>query len=213
MNSYPGRFITFEGGDGAGKSTQIRLIADWLREEGKSVVTTREPGGSKSADLLRHLLVTGETGRWDGMTEVLLHFAARREHLIHTVFPALERGDWVISDRFADSTVAYQGYGLGVSRESIAAIYQIVVGDFHPDLTMIFDLSPETGLSRAEGRPTDGERYENMDLEFHKRLREGFLAIAEAEPDRCAVIDATLDAATISAEIEKIVRERLINKG
>lgn len=130
-----GRFITFEGGEGGGKSTQLRLLAEALRGVGREVVTTREPGGSKGAEDIRALLVTGVPDRWDGITEALLHTAARRDHLIKTVWPALDRGAWVICDRFADSTMAYQGYGHGLPLEMLDALYRTAIGDFRPDLT------------------------------------------------------------------------------
>ena len=190
-----GRFITFEGGEGAGKSTQIAKLATALEAAGVGVITTREPGGAPGADTIRSILVSGATDRWDPMSEALLNFAARREHLIRTIWPALERGHWVLSDRFADSTMAYQGYGHGVDRKLIAALYRAAVGEFAPDLTLILDLPVEEGLRRANARNDAGagaseDRYERMDVDFHKRLRDGFLEIAEQEPARCVVIDA-----------------------
>jgi len=185
-----GRLITFEGGEGAGKSTQVALLAEALRSRGVTVVTTREPGGSEGAEAIRALLVSGETGRWDGITEALLHFAARRDHLLRTVWPALERGEWVICDRFADSTLAYQGFGHGLPAETIASLYRIAVGRFVPDLTLILDLPVEDGLKRAGTRGGGEDRYERMGLSFHQRLRQGFLGIAADNPRRCAVIDA-----------------------
>lgn len=185
-----GKFITFEGGEGAGKSTQVALLAAVLRESGHQVVETREPGGSEGAEQIRDLLVTGAPERWDAMTEALLHFAARREHLVHTVLPAMAAGSWVVSDRFADSTMAYQGYGHGLGSGSIEMLYDLVVGEFRPDLTLILDLPAEQGLKRAERRRDGGDRYERMDGGFHERLRAGFLEIARGDPARCAVIDA-----------------------
>lgn len=204
-----GRFITLEGGEGAGKSTHIRRLADGLRSDGHQVVTTREPGGSPEAERIRELLIEGATDRWDAMTEALLHFAARREHLVRTVWPALAHGTWVISDRFADSTMAYQGYGAGLNRETIEALYAHAVGDFRPDLTLILDLPVEDGLARAAARGEGGTRYERMGLDFHHRLRDGFLDIARREPDRCAVIDATQSIDSVAATILATVRERL----
>lgn len=186
----PGRLITFEGGEGAGKSTQVALLAEALRSRGVTVVTTREPGGSEGAEAIRALLVSGETSRWDGITEALLHFAARRDHLLRTVWPALERGEWVICDRFADSTLAYQGFGHGLSAETIGSLYRIAVGRFAPDLTLVLDLPVEDGLKRAGSRGGAEDRYERMGLGFHQRLRQGFLGIAADNPRRCAVIDA-----------------------
>jgi dTMP kinase len=185
-----GRLITFEGGEGAGKSTQLARLAQALADRGLGVVTSREPGGSEGAESIRSLLVSGETGRWDGVTEALLHFAARRDHLIRTIWPALDRGDWVLCDRFADSTLAYQGFGHGLDPEVIGTLYRIAVGHFAPDLTLVFDLPVEIGLERAGRRGGPEDRYERMGLGFHQRLRQGFLGIAAANPLRCAVIDA-----------------------
>lgn len=208
-----GRFITLEGGEGAGKSTQQRRLAAWLRDSGVEVVETREPGGSPGAEQIRELLVTGEAGRWDPLTEALLHFAARRDHLVKTVAPALARGAWVVSDRFADSTMAYQGYGHGLGREKIAALYELVVGDIRPDLTLVLDLPVAEGLARSHARAADqahGEdRYENMDVAFHERLRAGFHDIVAREPQRCVLIDASGDADAVASKIRAAVIERL----
>ena len=186
-----GRFISLEGGEGAGKSTQIRLLAERLRHYGLDVLTTREPGGSPGAEQIRKLLVEGEPGRWDAMTEALLHSAARRDHLRTTVWPALDAGQWVLSDRFADSTAAYQGFGHGLHHSELTALYRLAVGDFRTDLTLILDLPVEEGLRRAAARGGAEDRYEKLDRTFHERLREGFLSIAKADPGRCLVIDAS----------------------
>jgi len=204
-----GRFITLEGGEGAGKSTQIRLLADALSACGIDVVLTREPGGSQGAEEIRALLVSGETGRWGPITEALLHTAARRDHLERTVWPALDAGRWVICDRFFDSTMAYQGYGLGLGRDLIAALQATALGDFRPDLTLILDLPVETGLFRANARRGGEDRYERMDLDFHRRLRDGFLDIAKREPTRCAVIDAAHPVESVQAAILDTVTRRL----
>lgn len=204
-----GRFITLEGGEGGGKSTQTRLLADFLGDRGKEVVLTREPGGSPGAEQIRSLLVDGDTHRWDATTEALLHFAARRDHLVNTVMPALERGAWVVCDRFADSTMAYQGYGHGLPREALARLYDFAVGALKPDLTLILDLPVETGLARAAGRGGGEDRYERMDRGFHERLRQGFLEIARAEPARCVVIDATEGEASVNRRIIAALEERL----
>jgi dTMP kinase len=204
-----GRFITFEGGEGAGKSTQLKRLAETLRERGREVVTTREPGGSPGAEQIRALLVSGEPDRWDGMTEALLHFAARRDHLRATVWPALDAGKWVLCDRFADSTLAYQGYGHGLPHHDIRSLYRLAVGDFRPDLTLILDLPVETGLARAAGRGGTEDRYEKMNGGFHQRLRDGFLAIAAAEPQRCAVVPADRSADDVAAAILAVIDERL----
>ena len=204
-----GRFVTLEGGEGAGKSTQLRLLADSLAACGIDVVLTREPGGSPGAEEIRRLLVSGETGRWGGMTEALLHTAARRDHLERTVWPALESGRWVLCDRFFDSTMAYQGYGLGLGRGPIEALQRVALGDFRPDLTLILDLPAEVGLDRANARRGGEDRYERMDLDFHARLRDGFLAIAAHEPDRCAVVDAAHPVEAVQAAILDTVTRRL----
>ena len=204
-----GRFITLEGGEGAGKSTQIARLAAWLEARGRSVTATREPGGSPGAEMIRKLLVEGPAERWDGTTEALLHFAARREHLRSTVWPALQRGDWVISDRFADSTLAYQGYGHGLGRAVFETLYALAVGDFRPDLTIVLDLPVEVGLARAAARRGTETRYESLPQRFHEDVRAGFREIAAREPGRCVVIDATQSIDAIAAAIEAAVRERL----
>lgn len=204
-----GRFITLEGGEGAGKSTQITRLKEMLERRGHAVVTTREPGGAPGAEMVRKLLVEGPAERWDGTTEALLHFAARRDHLRATVWPALERGAWVISDRFADSTIAYQGYGYGVDRGMLDRLYAIAVGDFRPDLTLILDLPVDVGLGRAAARRGNETRYESLPGDFHARVRSGFLEIAAAEPGRCVVIDAARDIETVAAAIAAAVATRL----
>ena len=204
-----GRFITVEGGDGVGKSTQTRLLAEALAGAGIDLLTTREPGGSPGAEEIRKLLVDGDVGRWDALTEALLHFAARRDHLVRTVWPALEAGRWVVADRFADSTLAYQGYGQGLEGATVETLYRLTVGDFAPDLTLILDLPAEVGRSRAADRSAGKHRYERMDLSFHRRLREGFLDIARHEPLRCVVIDASGTEAETHALICAALRERL----
>lgn len=204
-----GRFITLEGGEGSGKSTQTRRLGAWLGAAVGDVVLTREPGGSPGAEQIRGLLVDGDIRRWDPLSETLLHFAARRDHLVTTILPALSRGAWVLSDRFADSTVAYQGYGHGVDRAALAELYRLCVGDLKPDLTLILDIPVEIGLGRAAGRRAGEDRYERMDRAFHERLRQGFLAIARSEPERCVVIDATPDEDAVHAAIVAAVGKRL----
>jgi dTMP kinase len=184
-----GVFITIEGGEGAGKSTQLARLAEALRRSGREVVATREPGGTEDAEAIRALLVGGAPGRWDPVAETLLHYAARAQHVARLIRPALERGTAVLSDRFADSTMAYQGFGQGVARETIRAVHAASLGRFAPDLTLILDLPVEVGLARASGRRATN-RYEQFDAAFHARVREGFLTIAREEPGRCAVIDA-----------------------
>lgn len=204
-----GRFITFEGGEGAGKSTHVRLLAEALRAADLSVVETREPGGSPGAEEIRELLVHGAVARWDPVSEALLHFAARRDHVARVIAPALAAGEWVLSDRFADSTMAYQGYGHRLGREVIEQLYALAVGDLAPELTVILDLPVEDGLARAGSRNSGGTRYENMDRAFHDRLRKGFLAIAEREPKRCVVIDGSESVEAVHRAVKEAVRDRL----
>ncbi len=204
-----GHFITLEGGEGAGKSTQIKRLASALEGSGIKVVATREPGGAPGAEEIRNLLVNGNTDRWAPMAEVLLHTAARAEHLDKTVMPALKNGAWVISDRFSDSTMAYQGYGHGVDKGVIENIYRDVFGDFKPDLTLIIDISPGVGLSRAGTRNQGEDRYERMGDDFHQRLRDGFLEIAKADSKRCVIINGELDEDGVFAAIKDAVTEKL----
>jgi len=203
-----GRFITLEGGEGAGKSTQLRLLIMALAGSGIEAVATREPGGSTGAEQIRQLLVDGSVDRWDPMAEAFLHCAARRDHLVQTLKPALESGRWVVSDRFADSTVAYQGYGHGLGADTVRALNALAIGEFAPDLTLILDLPVEIGLARAAERG-GSERYENMGRDFHERLRKGFLEIAAAEPKRCAVIDAAGAEAEVARAVRAAVAARL----
>lgn len=205
-----GRFITLEGGEGTGKSTQARLLAAWLGERGVDCLLTREPGGSPGAEDIRGLLVTGEPGRWDAVTEALLMNAARRDHVVRTIRPALEAGRWVICDRFVDSTLAYQGHAGGVPLATLEALIAAAVEDTRPDLTLVLDLSPEAGLARAaSGRDGTEARFERKGLTFHAAVREGFRLIAEAAPDRCVVVDVDRPVVTISAEIAGFVAAKL----
>lgn len=205
-----GRFITFEGGEGGGKSTQVKNLAARLRAAGEDVLETREPGGSPGAEEIRGLLVNGAPERWDAMSELLLHFAARRAHLRETVVPALADGRWVLCDRFADSTMAYQGYGHGLGREPVLALYDLVVGGRRPDVTIVLDLPVDEGLTRAAARSGGGDRYERMDRAFHERLRDGFLDIAKREPERCVLIDATRSIDAVASAVWDSVSDRLL---
>jgi dTMP kinase len=205
-----GRFITLEGGEGAGKSTQAKRLADALRAEGNSVVVTREPGGTQEAEAIRSLLVQGEVSRWNALEEALMNYAARSHHLEHLIRPALARGDWVICDRFLDSTRAYQGIVGKVPLELIDQLERDIVGQTHPDLTLIFDVPTELGLSRARLRGNGGaDRYERKGTTFHRRLRDAFLHIASQHPERCVVVDASCSEDEVFAQIMKVMRERL----
>ena len=207
-----GFFITFEGGEGTGKSTQSRLLADFLTGQGHTVVQTREPGGSVGAEEIRNLLVNGDKGRWDTLTETLLFMAARRNHLTTKIWPALHANNIVICDRFLDSTIAYQGYGYGKDPQTIdtiRSIYRVIAGDFQPDLTIILDIDSRQGLKRSCARSGNTEqRFESMDVTFHENLRQGFLELAKTS-SRYAVVDATQSIEAIHNKIVQLVQDRL----
>ena len=198
-----GKFITLEGGEGAGKSTQATILAQKLREIGLEVVETREPDGP-----ICDLLVNGDA-EWDPRSEALLHFAARAQHLAEVVRPALDAGQWVVCDRFADSTMAYQGVVQGAGADFINGLYDLVVGETGPDLTLIFDLPIEVGLARAGARMAGEDRYEKMGADFHHRLREAFTDIANQHEDRCVLLNAHRPIDVVSAHIWQVTRERL----
>ena len=191
-----GRFITLEGGEGAGKSTQARLLADALTARGLAVLRTREPGGAPGAEHLRTLLLSG-TFDWSARAETLLHFAARAEHVEKTIRPALQAGTWVVCDRFYDSTMAYQGYGQGADRGFIAALSTLI--GLVPDRTIVLDVSEAVARSRLGKRGDQADRYDRLGRAFHARVAEGFRAIAAAEPARCVLVDADGNEATVHA--------------
>ena len=204
-----GLFITFEGGEGAGKSTQVRVLAARLRATGREVVETREPGGSPGAEALRELVITGGADRWTPLSELLIMNAARDDHLHRTVRPALARGAVVVSDRFADSSRAYQGAGGGGDAAVVAAVEAAVVGRSAPDLTLILDLPVEAGLARAAHRGGH-DRFEKKGIAFHQRLRDAFLAIAASEPGRCVVLDAESPIDALAEAVWSSVEPRLV---
>ena len=206
-----GRFITLEGGEGAGKTTQLTALGQWLESAAVDVLTTREPGGSPGANEIRALLVTGEIGRWTPMSELLMHFAARHDHLARTIRPALDAGRWVVCDRFSDSTMAYQGYGHALGRAAVEILGTLVLGDLAPDLTIVIDVPIEVGLKRTDDRPHQENRYERMEPAFHARVREGFFDIASREPARCVVVDGARPAPMVAADIRSVVEERLMS--
>lgn len=209
-----GYFVTLEGGEGAGKTTQASLLVEALRERGHDVEATREPGGSAGGERIRALLLAREELGWDPVSEALLHFAARRENVERSIRPALKRGAWVVSDRFVDSTLAYQGYGAGAPLEAIRAVAGAALGDFRsPDLTLILDLDPARGLSRVRAGSLKLDRYESRDMDFHRRIRAGFREIAAGDPARCAVIDAGQDEAAVSAAVLAALDGRLGRAG
>ncbi|MBY0423306.1 MAG: dTMP kinase [Parvularculaceae bacterium] len=202
-----GAFISFEGGDGAGKTTQIARLADRLRRAGRDVVTTREPGGAPGAEEIRALLVSGAADRWTPLGEALLMYAARAEHLARTILPARARGAIVLTDRFSDSTRAYQGIAGSLGRAPVDALEALVVGGDAPDLTFILDAG-EAGLARAGARGGD-DRFERKGAEYQARVREAFLAIAHDDPRRCVVIDSRRSADEVAADIARHVEARL----
>ncbi|WP_137392092.1 dTMP kinase [Rhodoligotrophos defluvii] len=205
------RFITLEGGEGTGKSTQARRLAERLRQEtGSEVVLTREPGGTEGAEAIRTLLVNGRADRWSATAEALLNYAARDDHLRRIILPALERGAFVVCDRFADSTRAYQGAAGGADPALIAALERSVIGDHWPGLTLVLDIAPALGLARAANRRGGEGRFEGKHLSYHETLRRAFLATAEADPHRCVVIDAAAPLEAVTAAIWQTVASRLL---
>lgn len=203
----PGRLITFEGGEGAGKSTQIEHLAAVLRAANIDVLATREPGGTPSAELIRQLLVEGPPNRWLPLTEALLLLAARHDHVVRRIAPALAAGRWVLCDRFMDSTRVYQGVAGAVGEAVVDGLHATIFGNLRPDLTVILDVPVATGLDRRRGM-SGRQRFEQMTGAFHERVRQGFLALARAEPKRCAVVDATRPIEAVAADVRDLVARR-----
>ena len=203
-----GLFITVEGGEGAGKSTQMELIAGWLAAQGRNVVRTREPGGTQLAETLREILLDKRNASLSSLTELLLMFASRAQHLDELIRPALQRGDTVLCDRFTDATWAYQGGGRGLPSSEIAALEQLVHGDLQPDLTLLLDLPVEEGMGRA-ARRGESDRFERESLPFFERVRTAYLDRASAEPGRFAVIDAAGDVHAVWQQIQKVLQGRV----
>lgn len=204
-----GRFITIEGGEGAGKSSQILRLEQRLKDSGYEIIRTREPGGSDGAEAIRNLLVQGEVNRWDAVSEVLLFLAARRDHVEKKIKPALRDGCWVICDRYQDSTLAYQAYARGLGVEYVNGLYLAAIGNFWPDMTLILDIDPEVGLKRARSSAAaiKNDRFEAEALDFHQRLREGFLDIAAKNQSRCKIIDASGDVDAVHERVWLAVQE------
>ena len=206
-----GRFITFEGGEGAGKSTQVGILADRLSRSGRPVFVTREPGGSPAAEEIREVLLSGQAAQFGPLAESVLFAVARGDHIDNAIRVALQQGQWVICDRFIDSTRAYQGATAGVPRGLINALEKITVGALLPDVTFVLDIPVEEGLARvaarAEGQELD--RFESQELKTHERIRRGFLDIAEEEPSRCAVVDASQPEAMVAEDVWETVLQRL----
>ncbi len=207
-----GPFITLEGGEGSGKSTQIKLLSQWFEGLGIDHVCTREPGGAPGAEQIRNLVLTGDVDRWTPMTEVLLYTAARSDHVERVITPALDAGRWVLCDRFYDSSIAYQGAGRGVGVEKVRDLQKLVLGDLKPDLTLILDLPVQVGLGRAVSRETDKaaaeDRFERMDISLHETFRSVFLEIADQEPDRCVVLDAGQDVEVLQQTLRGVIAQK-----
>ncbi len=204
-----GRFITFEGGEGTGKSTQIRRLSAALEKRKIPHIVTREPGGSPGAEVIRALVLRGDPGRWNPLTEALLFYAARADHTERTIKPALDEGKWVLCDRYSDSSYAYQGGGRGLARETVRRIEAIAIDDFKPDLTLIFDMPVEVGLQRSINRAGNYEtRFEEMDVAFHERMRKTFLDIAKRAHDRCVIIDASKEVDEVAEAVMRTVKTR-----
>ena len=211
-----GCFISLEGGEGAGKSTQTQLLATWLRGLGHEVIETREPGGSPAAERIRETLLDlpESAGSWDAHTECLLLNAARRQHVVDIIEPALERGAWVITDRFSDSTMAYQGYAGSVGRPAVEALDRWAMDGFKPDLTLMLDIEPEAGAARTGERAraagqTVLDVFERRPTAFHEAVLAAFRDIATQEPERCVVIDASATLELVAAAIQNAVKARL----
>jgi dTMP kinase len=204
-----GRFITIEGGDGAGKTTQAGMLAAALEGHGIAVRLTREPGGSPGGEAIRRLLLDGMAQRWDAVGEALLLVAARRDHVQTLIAPALRHGTWIVCDRFADSTLAYQGFGRGLAVDELRLLHRFALGDLSPDLTLILDIAVEIGEVRAAARATAKDRFEGLDRAFRERARQGFRQIAAADPARCVLIDAGRAAAEVHRAILAATTARL----
>lgn len=207
MNKWTGKFITFEGGEGSGKSTQTKLLSQFLKDNNISHLITREPGGTKAAESIRNLLVTGDIDRWQPEVESYLLSGARWDHWNFVILPALREGKWIICDRFIDSTIAYQGYGHNVSLEFLNQLQNLTIGDSVPDITFIFDMPVEDSLQRSRKRGDKEQRFESLDLSFHERVRKGFQTILKDNPKRCIGIDASLEIENIHEEIIKNVKK------
>lgn len=204
-----GKFIAVEGVDGAGKGVQSRLLLATLQQRGIDALLTREPGGSPGAEQIRELLVKGDADKWDALSELLLINAARRNHLLETIWPALRAGRWVICDRFADSTRAFQGYAGGIDLALINLLHEHVTGNCTPDLTLVLDLSPEQSLRRTETRGDAEDRFEKKGIEYQDKVRSGFLQLAQASPATHVLIDAAGSVEEVAQRMIQAVTERL----
>ena len=205
-------FITFEGGDGSGKSTQVNLLKDYLDNLNFETIKTREPGGTPSAEILRDLLTTGEVEKWTPMSEALLMWASRYEHLIQVIEPALNSGKNVICDRFYDSTYAYQGVSHNLGIYKMEKLKKIIIGDIEPDVTFVLDIDPKVGLKRSLDRPNQENRFESYNIDFHNKIRSAFLEIAKKNKNRCVVVDASLNEQEINNLIITVIDNLITDK-
>ena len=205
-------FITFEGGDGSGKSTQVNLLKDYLDNLNFETIKTREPGGTPSAEILRDLLTTGEVERWNPMSEALLMWASRYEHLTQVIEPALNSGKNVICDRFYDSTYAYQGVAHNLGIDKMEELKKIIIGDIEPDVTFILDIDPKVGLKRSLDRSNQENRFESYNIDFHNKIRSAFLEIAKKNKNRCVVVDASLNEQEINNLIITVIDNLITDK-
>ena len=205
-------FITFEGGDGSGKSTQVNLLKDYLDNLNFETIKTREPGGTPSAEILRDLLTTGEVEKWTPMSEALLMWASRYEHLIQVIEPALNSGKNVICDRFYDSTYAYQGVAHNLGIDNMEKLKKIIIGDIEPDITFVLDIDPKVGLKRSLDRSNQENRFESYNIDFHNKIRSAFLEIAKKNKNRCVVVDASLNEQEINNLIITVIDNLITDK-
>ena len=205
-------FITFEGGDGSGKSTQVNLLKNYLDNLNFETIKTREPGGTPSAEILRDLLTTGEVEKWTPMSEALLMWASRYEHLIQVIEPALNSGKNVICDRFYDSTYAYQGVAHNLGIDKMEKLKKIIIGDIEPDVTFVLDIDPKVGLKRSLNRPNQENRFESYNIDFHNKIRSAFLEIAKKNKNRCVVVDASLNEQEINNLIITVIDNLITDK-
>ena len=205
-------FITFEGGDGSGKSTQVNLLKDYLDNLNFETIKTREPGGTPSAEILRDLLTTGEVEKWTPMSETLLMWASRYEHLIQVIEPALNSGKNVICDRFYDSTYAYQGVAHNLGIDKMEKLKKIIIGDIEPDVTFVLDIDPKVGLKRSLDRSNQENRFESYNIDFHNKIRSAFLEIAKKNKNRCVVVDASLNEQEINNSIITVIDNLITDK-
>lgn len=212
QEKFPGFFLTFEGIDGSGKSTQCRMLAETLKTRGHEVVLTREPGGSPGAEEIRRLVLEGDPDRWSAETELLLFTAARRDHMERTILPALRAGKVVICDRFADSTRMYQGLSRGNLRGAVDQLHKLMIGR-EPDMTLLIDMDPEVGLARAKGRQTAEERFEDFGLELQQKMRAGFLSLSQEFSDRFRVVDGARDIDVVAQDVADLVAKTLAARG